>query len=166
VHGNRYNYSKTAYTNYHTKVTITCPIHGDFEQTPAHHINGTGCSSCAEYGFSPDKPAILYYLSINNGEAYKIGITNRTVNTRFSIADTRKIEVLFTHKFATGGIAYIVEQQLLKRFKECRYTGPDLLQSGNTELITTNKLSNVKKLCTAVSHNATLDDITSVLETL
>ena len=166
THGNNYNYSKMDYTNYRTKVTITCPIHGDFEQTPAHHIGGTGCPSCAEYGFNPNKPAILYYLSINNGEAYKIGVTNRTVDARFSTADIRKIEVLFTHEFTTGSAAYLVEQQLLKHFKECRYTGPDLLQSGNTELITTDKLDTIEKVCANIPHNATIDEISIILESL
>lgn len=30
VHGNKYDYSKVNYVNSNTKVTITCPIHGDF----------------------------------------------------------------------------------------------------------------------------------------
>lgn len=46
-HGNRYNYSKVNYTNSKTKVTITCPIHGDFEQIPASHLYGRGCPSCS-----------------------------------------------------------------------------------------------------------------------
>lgn len=29
------------------KVTITCPIHGDFKQTPAMHLSGNGCPLCA-----------------------------------------------------------------------------------------------------------------------
>ena len=37
IHGNRYDYSKTRYINKRTKVTITCPIHGDFEQNPKKH---------------------------------------------------------------------------------------------------------------------------------
>lgn len=164
IHGSRYDYSKVNYVNYNTKVTITCPIHGDFKQTPAHHINGTGCPSCAEYGFNPNKPAILYYLSINNGEAYKIGITNRTINTRFNVVDIKKIEVLFTYEFTIGRIAYNIEQQLLKTFKDYRYIGPNLLESGNTELITINILNTVTNICTSLSNNASLEDINSVLK--
>ena len=47
VHNNKYDYSKTVYFNNKTKVTITCPIHGDFEQAPANHIHSKqGCKLC------------------------------------------------------------------------------------------------------------------------
>lgn len=46
VHGDRYDYSKVEYVDAHTKVTITCPIHGDFIQTPNSHLNGGGCPKC------------------------------------------------------------------------------------------------------------------------
>lgn len=46
VHKGKYDYSKSVYVDSLTKVTITCPIHGDFEQTPAHHIMGQGCKKC------------------------------------------------------------------------------------------------------------------------
>lgn len=47
VHGDKYNYDKVKYINANTLVTITCPIHGDFEQRPSNHItNATGCIKC------------------------------------------------------------------------------------------------------------------------
>ena len=46
IHGDKYDYSKVEYKNSNTKVTIICPIHGDFEQTPATHLQGKGCSKC------------------------------------------------------------------------------------------------------------------------
>ena len=39
IHGNKYDYTEVVYINNHTKVTIYCPEHGAFEQTPANHIN-------------------------------------------------------------------------------------------------------------------------------
>lgn len=47
VHGNYYNYDKVNYINHATKVIITCPIHGDFEQAPVNHLRGCGCPKCA-----------------------------------------------------------------------------------------------------------------------
>lgn len=47
MHNNKYLYEKVNYINSLTKVIITCPIHGDFEQTPVNHITGRGCSKCA-----------------------------------------------------------------------------------------------------------------------
>ena len=46
-HGDKYIYSKVNYVNSRTKVTITCQSHGDFIQSPAHHIAGTGCPTCS-----------------------------------------------------------------------------------------------------------------------
>lgn len=47
VHGDKYDYSKVEYTNNKSKVTIVCPIHGEFEQTPNSHLRGAGCLSCS-----------------------------------------------------------------------------------------------------------------------
>lgn len=45
-HEGKYDYSKAKYVNYDTKVTIICPEHGDFEQTPHRHLDGDGCPEC------------------------------------------------------------------------------------------------------------------------
>jgi len=47
VHGDKYDYSKVDYVNYHTKVCIICPEHGEFWQTPSKHISRKfGCRKC------------------------------------------------------------------------------------------------------------------------
>lgn len=37
IHQNKYNYDKVIYKSNKTPVTIVCPIHGDFQQTPQSH---------------------------------------------------------------------------------------------------------------------------------
>jgi Zn finger protein HypA/HybF involved in hydrogenase expression len=46
VHGDRYHYSQVEYKNNSTKIMITCPDHGPFQQTPATHLRGRGCPVC------------------------------------------------------------------------------------------------------------------------
>jgi hypothetical protein len=46
VHGSRFNYDKTIYVDSNTKVIITCPKHGDFEQKTHNHLNGAICNKC------------------------------------------------------------------------------------------------------------------------
>ena len=46
IHSNKYDYSSVEYNGTHTKVSIICPIHGKFEQTPHHHLMGMGCPYC------------------------------------------------------------------------------------------------------------------------
>ena len=47
IHCDKYDYSKVIYKNSSTKVNIICPIHGEFIQTPNHHLHGRGCPYCA-----------------------------------------------------------------------------------------------------------------------
>ena len=46
IHSYKYNYDKVVYINQHKHVTITCPVHGDFQQTPMQHLRGNGCAKC------------------------------------------------------------------------------------------------------------------------
>jgi hypothetical protein len=46
IHGNFYFYSEVDWISDTDKVIITCPIHGNFEQTPNSHKNGSGCYHC------------------------------------------------------------------------------------------------------------------------
>lgn len=45
-HNNKYSYQNTVYISALKKVTITCPIHGDFEQEASSHLRGYGCNAC------------------------------------------------------------------------------------------------------------------------
>ena len=47
VHGHKYDYSKVVYVSSAKKVSIICPIHGEFQQQPTKHLNSrTGCKKC------------------------------------------------------------------------------------------------------------------------
>lgn len=48
IHKNKYSYSKVIYKDTNTKVIITCPEHGDFEQTPGSHLSGARCRKCSQ----------------------------------------------------------------------------------------------------------------------
>ena len=47
VHGNKFDYSKTKYVGSDTKVSISCPLHGVFDQWPQDHMNGIQCPGCS-----------------------------------------------------------------------------------------------------------------------
>ena len=47
VHGDKYDYSKVIYESCYKAVTIICPVHGEFLQSPAKHLSGHGCHKCA-----------------------------------------------------------------------------------------------------------------------
>jgi len=50
VHNTKYDYSKSIYITSKDKITIICPVHGEFLQLAADHLRGCGCSKC--YGNS------------------------------------------------------------------------------------------------------------------
>ena len=138
VHNNYYTYTNGVYLTARKNIVITCPLHGDFEQLPTNHLKGVGCPSCNGGMFNPSKATILYFLSINDGQAYKVGITNKTINERFTVKDLKSIVVLDTLSFPNGRDAYLMEQKILKHYHNHKYTGTNLLESGNTELLTIN----------------------------
>jgi very-short-patch-repair endonuclease len=48
VHGDKYDYSLTEFSNIRAKITILCKEHGEFKQRTRNHINGQGCPKCGD----------------------------------------------------------------------------------------------------------------------
>ena len=46
IYGDRYDYSKVVYKNKDHRVTIVCPVHGDFQVYAREHLDGKGCPKC------------------------------------------------------------------------------------------------------------------------
>lgn len=47
IHGEKYDYSNVEWKNTYTRITIVCPIHGEFRQLPQNHIRlKCGCRKC------------------------------------------------------------------------------------------------------------------------
>lgn len=147
MHGNKYTYDKVLYTNKDTKVTITCPHHGDFEQIPHNHVRGSGCPICAEKRQRArylEEPTILYYIYLPEFGLYKVGITLASIGIRSRFrSDGIEYEVLQSTLYTTGLEAFTVEQFVLHTFNTCRYTGDEapLKKGGNTELFSSDILN-------------------------
>jgi len=47
AHGEKYDYSEVVLSSVDNRVTIICPEHGRFTQTPYHHYTGSNCHECA-----------------------------------------------------------------------------------------------------------------------
>lgn len=46
IYGDRYDYSKVDYKNRDHRVTVVCPIHGDFQVYAREHLDSKGCPKC------------------------------------------------------------------------------------------------------------------------
>lgn len=82
------------------------------------------------------EPAILYIFKIKRyGKvAYKVGITNKTVQKRYTDEDYTYFSEIESYSFSTRREAFLVEQSLLLLYDKFRYVGRPLLKNGNTEL--------------------------------
>jgi hypothetical protein len=103
---------------------------------PNDVFGGHGCGKCAPCGFQKDKAGTLYYVRVPNpfgDPVYKIGITNLTLRERFG-PEFSKLVVIETWHFPNGAEAFEMEQDVLNDHDADRYTGPDILKTGNDEL--------------------------------
>lgn len=72
IHGDKYDYSKIELKNVDTKISIICPDHGKFYQTPYNHINNKqGCPACATSQGERLIEQYLQNLNINYIKEYR-----------------------------------------------------------------------------------------------
>ena len=63
IYGDEYDYSKTEFIDWSTKVIVTCKKHGDFEVSPRHHVyRHHGCSKCRGKHISETKQHSQDYI--------------------------------------------------------------------------------------------------------
>ncbi len=76
IHNFEYDYSKSIYLTVHDKVIIICSLHGEFQQTPGSHMQGTGCRECAKKNMGAyhklNNADIDLYLSTNSPKILRI----------------------------------------------------------------------------------------------
>lgn len=150
IHNNIYQYpedNRELYVNQHSKIVIVCEKHGRFIKSVQKHKEQI-CPKCSydiliaseklPGGYNEElfirRPllkeavAYLYYLTINNGESYKIGVTTmKSVKQRINGIRSKavscgvEIDIKTIYSFKTTLYeAYCREQQILSRFKEFR----------------------------------------------
>jgi hypothetical protein len=72
------------YIDAHSKIIISCKIHGDFEQKANSHLNGHGCYMCCN-GFSKQSILWLDFLS----KYYNINIQRAENDGEYLIPETK-----------------------------------------------------------------------------
>lgn len=141
IHNNIYNYDKVIYVNSHTKVTITCPIHGDFTQAPYSHLAGHGCDSCARernsissrMSIKQDNPITLYYIHVPELSLWKIGCTKNLAQRFIFSQFPYKYNLLHSEEFEDSREAYFIEGWLLRHTTQYKVTDYTHIK-GYTEL--------------------------------
>jgi len=160
VHKGKYTYDKVVYTGATDKVTITCPIHGDFEQQTQAHLQGQGCTKCKneKTGWTyttwskaaPGNPGILYVLRCWNDdeEFYKIGITCQSkVKGRYH----NKLRMPYNYEIVEEIVSddrkyiYKLEKQLKRNHKELAYEPKISFDGSKSECFINYKTNNHEK---------------------
>ena len=147
IHNNKYDYSLAKYQTAHSKITIICPIHGEFIQIAYDHLNGHGCKKCGSHSvktwsrktwidFCNSKscnPLVYIIRCFNKDENFiKIGITSNSIKYRFkSKTLPYSYEVLKEIK-GSPDFVWDKEIELHKLYKEYMYL-PLLPFGGQTE---------------------------------
>jgi Zn finger protein HypA/HybF involved in hydrogenase expression len=126
VYDNKYSYEKVKYVSNKTKVTITCSEHGDFKQTPNHHLRGVGCPKCAKHGFNPAKSATIYAIRSDCGQYVKIGITNNFEQRFSQLRRATPFDVSVIERIECDGqTARQFEKMFHDKFESAGFTGFD-----------------------------------------
>ena len=75
AHKDKFDYRLVNYKSAKDYITIICPVHGEFQQTPNNHLRGRGCNKCRfEKSTSQAENKIVNYLknlNINVIQSYR-----------------------------------------------------------------------------------------------
>lgn len=135
VHGDKYDYSKVKYINGDTKVCIICPEHGEFWQSPWHHISGNGCPKCS-HPVSKQEEEICEHLKSS-------GVTEIITSCR-NIINGKELDIyLPEYKIAIeyNGLFWHTEKvhsdknYHLKKLELCKEKGIKLIQIFEDEYV-------------------------------
>lgn len=77
INGDKFSYDRTVYKNRRSLVTITCPVHGDFEQNADSHMMGRGCDKCGPT-YSPTTEEWVKRTEEIRGNFYDYSLVNYT----------------------------------------------------------------------------------------
>ena len=142
-HNNKYIYpesNRKTFENRNSIVEIECKKHGLFKKRAIKHLNGQGCFECKIEelvkngilvgGYNSDlfksnrdianKQGYLYYLMVNNGRDFKIGITVNLKKRLKSLESLFDNVVLLKSRQGRLEDMFNIEQEILQKFKFCR----------------------------------------------
>jgi hypothetical protein len=146
IHNFKFNYSLIDYKDYRKKVKIICPEGHIFEQTPANHLSGNGCSICKKQnnvhrrsGFiklAKDNICTFYIIKCFNNEEtfYKIGITSNSVEKRYQAKSAMPYNYeIITKITGIAGNIWDLEKLNLKHNRIYRYQPLIYFKGSETE---------------------------------
>ncbi len=154
----------SGYVNTRSKLHLCCNEHGTEWKTTSYDkfmAGRSGCHLCKPTGYKTSRPGHIYIQKISGVcNAIKFGITNLSPEERMKQQQRKSIlnhEMMFCWEFDDGRMAYLIENEIKRRFKGVVGVVPkELMDDGFTETlpieILPNFLKDVKSLCNEVQH--------------
>ena len=168
THGNKYNYSNSHYVKTKEKISILCPIHGEFSQLAESHLAGYGCPQCGIGGLYNDtffhkfpnqknEFGFLYLMCIfnDNEQFLKIGITKNSPDIRKTHISGYSVDIINTIKLPLFD-AYHIEQEILSMFYEYKCI-PLKKFGGHTECLSVITKDTINDMFNRISEHAQLN---------
>jgi Zn finger protein HypA/HybF involved in hydrogenase expression len=118
----------------------------EFNARPIETLRGTGCPACADYGFNPDLPSLVYLLRHRDDGALKIGIAKESPrkSSQSRLTSHRRhgwIPVRIWN-FESGYAARDVEQMVLRWWRDDLGLPPAHIKgSGFTETVSGDRMT-------------------------
>lgn len=92
-----------------------CPEGHEWQTTGTYRVSGTGCPTCATFGFDPNKPGIVYFIENNKHLARKIGITNQDLKkSRIEQFQKAGWTVIRVWNISDGSLTRKLESEMLR----------------------------------------------------
>jgi len=91
VHNGYYSYGDVDYTTAKVKVSITCPVHGNFAQTPSDHLSGRNCRKCANVSISKSRSGPNRHNKVTKAEFIARATKKHTVRYDYSNVSFDKV---------------------------------------------------------------------------
>lgn len=86
IHGDKYDYSLITNPKFGERVTIICPIHGEFEQFTNNHLQDCGCPKCSKH-YQYNTEEFIKRAKEIHGESYDYSKT-KYINSRTKVIIT------------------------------------------------------------------------------
>lgn len=110
------------YTNQKTRITYTCKTCG-YSSSSTLRKSGLNCKRCGytksdiSARMSSNRPTLLYYVYFPRHNLWKIGCTEKSLQTRFG-AMTSELTVIYSKWYEVGADAYKIEHKVLRATRE------------------------------------------------
>jgi hypothetical protein len=126
IHGHKYDYTKTTYIHGKDRVIINCSIHGDFNQTPNHHLSGCGCPKCSGNEKSTSEKFIINSIKVHGNKYDYSKVDYKTVGKKVEIICQKHGEFFQTPNshlkgrgcFYCGGTYKLLSEEFVEKSKK------------------------------------------------